>query len=645
VLAGVPLLLGSLYGSDMLQAALAAAAATAASPNTTISSSSIVLADQHHDLTMERFRALAGGGSVLSQIGLLMASLLPGGIAHAEAVNSNPQHTQQADCSSSSKGEALASAAATPQLPSAFSIAAGRLFHLCLHWWSMALCSQAEWYGQHLHPVFLLPNDAQLQLRLQQHGVEGVPQAAAAAGRLLEAASAGALPAADDLTAVRQFAASLEKVQRNVHSSGSGEVRSEVLLPTRPWWMNLSEKFTGSLMGDSSSSVYSAGDVQQQQQQPQQHHANHTAALAYERAVMAERNAVLTDALWEQAAAAAASTHSPINSSASSSSSSWFSKAVNSVWGSAGTTATAAAAAAPAAVLGVVGVNHLPGIVQEWRRREQQWHAQQQFTTTDPSSSSSSGYASWKYGEVDQQLQQHAAQHLAATDAAAGVLEMFAVGSIGLGYLMAVGKATQPSAAAAAAARSANAAAAAAAAAARWAGQQMPLTGAGKLPYGFAAAGAAGAAPCAVRSAHSATTASSSSSSSSSVGSSWLLGGLSRTALHSSNQVSPLTQSIPANAQLSVAEVSATTHVWRSGASRMRSSHHLARLGLLLLPVGVALLPLQRDAGRLQEASKLLHSIAVVNDEMMSQGQLGGGMASLFELAGALSRGSAVHSV
>jgi hypothetical protein len=73
----------------------------------------------------------------------------------------------------------------------------------------------------------------------------------------------------------------------------------------------------------------------------------------------------------------------------------------------------------------------------------------------------------------------------------------------------------------------------------------------------------------------------------------------------------------------------------------MRSSHHLARLGLLLLPVGVALLPLQRDAGRLQEASKLLHSIAVVNDEMMSQGQLGGGMASLFELAGALSRGSA----
>jgi hypothetical protein len=65
---------------------------------------------------------------------------------------------------------------------------------------------------------------------------------------------------------------------------------------------------------------------------------------------------------------------------------------------------------------------------------------------------------------------------------------------------------------------------------------------------------------------------------------------------------------------------------------------HLARLGLLLLPVGVALLPLQRDAGRYREASQLLHSIAVVNDEMLAHGQLGEGMASLFELVGAVSR-------
>jgi uncharacterized membrane protein YfcA len=79
--AGVPLLLGSLYGSDMLQAALAAASTTAAPSS---SSSSIVLADQHHDITMERFRALAGGSSLLSQMGLLLASVLPGGIAHAE---------------------------------------------------------------------------------------------------------------------------------------------------------------------------------------------------------------------------------------------------------------------------------------------------------------------------------------------------------------------------------------------------------------------------------------------------------------------------------------------------------------------------------------------------------------------------------
>jgi hypothetical protein len=39
--------------------------------------------------------------------------------------------------------------------------------------------------------------------------------------------------------------------------------------------------------------------------------------------------------------------------------------------------------------------------------------------------------------------------------------------------------------------------------------------------------------------------------------------------------------------------------------------------------------------------AQLLHSIAVVNDEMMAQSQLGGGMASLFELAGALARSNA----
>jgi hypothetical protein len=81
---GVPLLLGSLYGSDMLQAALAAASTSAAAPTSSSSSSSIVLADQHSDITMERFRALAGDSSLLSQLGLLLAALLPGGTAHAE---------------------------------------------------------------------------------------------------------------------------------------------------------------------------------------------------------------------------------------------------------------------------------------------------------------------------------------------------------------------------------------------------------------------------------------------------------------------------------------------------------------------------------------------------------------------------------
>jgi hypothetical protein len=498
----------------------------------------------------------------------------------------------------------------------------------------MALCSQADWYGQHLHPVFLLPHDEQLQQRLQQHGVQGVAQAAAAASRLLEAASAGVLPVAEDVTAVRQFAASLEEVQRQVHSSAGGELHGEVLIPTRPWWMKLSEKFSGSMLGDSSSnsvSSISAGGVSGMIGQQPQHHANHTAALAFERAVMAERNAVLTDALWEQAAAAADAAHT-----ASASSSSWLSKAASSLWSSSDTApkAAAAAAAAPAAVLGVVGVNHLPGIVQEWRRREQQWHAQQQQDSIPTSSSSDYSYNVQHFADVDHQLQQHAALRLAATDAAAGVLEMCAVGSIGLAYLFALGKLTQPASAAAAAARSAGAAAAAA----RWGGQQVALGGSSKLQHGFAAAGAAaaaGAVPCATRFAHSATTSgssnSSSSSSSSSVGRSWLLGGLSKTALNS-RQIAPQVTAAVANA-----------HSCR-GSARVPRSCHLARLGLLLLPVGVALLPLQRDAGRLQEASQLLHSIAVVNDEMLSQGQLGGGMASLFELAGEVSQKRAMRA-
>lgn len=69
--AGVPLLLGSLYGADFLHAALAASALP--------QQASLVLADQPQALTMARFRALAGTLGGLQQ---LLAGVF--GTAHAE---------------------------------------------------------------------------------------------------------------------------------------------------------------------------------------------------------------------------------------------------------------------------------------------------------------------------------------------------------------------------------------------------------------------------------------------------------------------------------------------------------------------------------------------------------------------------------
>jgi hypothetical protein len=69
--AGVPLLLGSLYGADFLQAALAASALP--------QQASLVLADQPQALTIARFKALAGTVGALQQ---LLAGVF--GTAHAE---------------------------------------------------------------------------------------------------------------------------------------------------------------------------------------------------------------------------------------------------------------------------------------------------------------------------------------------------------------------------------------------------------------------------------------------------------------------------------------------------------------------------------------------------------------------------------
>jgi hypothetical protein len=55
----------------------------------------------------------------------------------------------------------------------------------------------------------------------------------------------------------------------------------------------------------------------------------------------------------------------------------------------------------------------------------------------------------------------------------------------------------------------------------------------------------------------------------------------------------------------------------RLAAKAAGSGPGMRRLGLLLLPAAVALLPLQRDAKRVQEAGGLLSKVAVVNDVIL----------------------------
>jgi hypothetical protein len=70
-LLGVPLLLGSLYGADFLQAALAASALP--------EQASLVFADQPQHVTLARFRALADSIGALRR---LLGGVF--GMAHAE---------------------------------------------------------------------------------------------------------------------------------------------------------------------------------------------------------------------------------------------------------------------------------------------------------------------------------------------------------------------------------------------------------------------------------------------------------------------------------------------------------------------------------------------------------------------------------
>ena len=133
--------------------------------------------------------------------------------------------------SSSSTGPLEAMQQLQQIFSAAAQLAAGRMVHLFLNWWSMALTSQSRWYGDNIHPVFLLVGDANLQQKLAARGCEGVTEAAAAAGRLLEVAAAagssssssssGVLQAVEDLQAVVRFVTSLEEVMWSDSSSSS----------------------------------------------------------------------------------------------------------------------------------------------------------------------------------------------------------------------------------------------------------------------------------------------------------------------------------------------------------------------------------------------------------------------------------------
>jgi hypothetical protein len=316
----------------------------------------------------------------------------------------------------------------------------------------MALTSQARWYGDNVHPVFLLVGNAELQEKLVAKGCEGVREAAAAAGRLLEVAAAagssgssGVLPALQDVQDIRTFVASLERLMWDAGSSsssakskGNTSSSSQVLhwlqdsqtaagaegfselLPLKPWWVTLSERFSNGLVEMSNAptaAAEAAGSQGAALSSALQHHshANVAAAAAYDQAVMAERNRVLATAMWQHAEAAAAE--------------------------------AAAAAGGQAnhhqqgvAVVAVVGYNHVPGIVQLWRQLQQSAAATDGSSSSSIASSSSSGSDGCGFDAIAAGEGAFLPWQVTLTDTVAGALELAAAGGAGLAYWMGINR-------------------------------------------------------------------------------------------------------------------------------------------------------------------------------------------------------------
>jgi hypothetical protein len=531
-----------------------------------------------------------------------------------------------------------------PVLAAAGQLATERIFHLFLQWWSMMLSTQAQWYGQQVHPVFFLADSVSgqhVQQQLLQRGCIGVCEAAAAAKRLLLwAAEAGGSKGQQkeepllwgDIEAIRKCVYSMEQLswqqdssrseisssssssESNSESSSSSSSSSpatpssdlqeeqQPLLLVRPWWQSLSERFNKAL-GSAAVTSFSAFAEQLQQGHK---HMNMAAAMAYERAVMTERNALLTAALWEQAAAVTAQQCGSSNDHCSSKSGAHrlaagsnksLLAAVHSLDDVQEQEQEQEQEQAPA-VVGVVGVNHVSGILQEWELRKQQWQQQQQqqwqqqqqqmlmmaepqwrgvdqLQASSSSSSSSHALATANVGSSNGQLPTLSHMQVVAVDAAASVLELLAAGGAGLAYLKLISRYTQPAAAA---------------------GQGSSSSAAASVPFPASrwSAAFAGSTPAAA-------------------------GGTTRTRY-------------PQHSVHGSRNSSSSGGGMSSRLLQFACSHQAKRLALLLLPVGIALLPLQREVGRMQEASDLLMRVSTANDKMMSHGKFGSSASDMVQL-------------
>ena len=253
----------------------------------------------------------------------------------------------------------------------------------------MALSSQAQWFGLHLHPVFYLVGDQQLQQQLQREGVLGVPEAAAAAERLLAAAAAagtgsaaaaasgGGGGMAEDLEAIRGMVVSKEQIDMQRHARLLQQQQQQAAQQqyqhaaqdqqeqqqeqrregARQGLMMELQGASSPAAGDGDCNVEAAGGLWRGlcptadtffDAAP-----SDAARTAYARTVMQERDVLLTKALWElglsggQGQDTAAAVAGGLTGSSSSS-------------------CNGPGEARHGCVVAVVGANHVSGIVREW---------------------------------------------------------------------------------------------------------------------------------------------------------------------------------------------------------------------------------------------------------------------------------------